>query len=198
MDDATRQRCLKYLYRSYNRDEAFLHLRARPGIRIAPGRGSMSPHLVIVGEAPGRSENRERKPFMGPAGSVLNGLLAGVGLIRRDVFVTNVVKYRPVIGEVTLRNRIPRPSEIADSRRYLLQELELFDDVSPQPLVVLLGGVALWAVQWRVPKPRITDWHGKTWKDEHRSYLAMYHPAVAVYDPTMTDVLRQDFEEVSM
>jgi uracil-DNA glycosylase len=186
-----RQAQLKDLYRAYIRDPAFAHMR-KPGIGFVPGRGSMQPEAVIVGEAPGRHENGTRKPFMGPAGQILNEMLRSVELTRQDVFITNVVKYRPVIGQIQLRNRTPSAEEIEASRRYLLQELDVFD-ATP---VIVLGNSALRALlMWAVKRPNISSYHGKVWYDADRMYYAFYHPAVAVYDPSQKTRLIDDFQQ---
>jgi uracil-DNA glycosylase family 4 len=192
----SKQDTLKQIYKAYALDPAFDRLRSHgPTKRVVPGRGSMDPLLVFVGEAPGRSEATTRKPFMGPAGKVLNGLLASVGLTRADIFITNVVKYRPTIGQVSIRNRTPTPREIEDSKPYLLRELAVFEGVP----VVVLGNTPLRALTAdprgiHGVKPRISDWHGQGWYDAYRMYCALYHPAVAVYEPAMMDTLLDDMD----
>lgn len=184
------QRHLWSIYRAYDRDPAFADLR-RGGKRVCPGRGSMRPEVVFVGEAPGRAEAATRKPFMGAAGQVLNALLDSVGMDRRNVFITNVVKYRPTIGEVTVRNRTPRPDEISASRPYLLAELAVFDGVP----VVCLGNTPLRTLlrpDGPEHKSRVGDWHGHAWWHDDRQYMSLYHPAVGVYDKAMMPVLFAD------
>jgi uracil-DNA glycosylase len=190
-----RQDILKQIYKAYAIDPAFARLRNHGAPkRVVPGRGSMHPRLVFVGEAPGRSEATTRKPFMGPAGKVLNGLLGEIGLTRADIFITNAVKYRPTIGTINIRNRTPSPQEIETSRPYLLGELAVFDGVP----VVVLGNVPLCALTADIRiKRKISEWHGRGWYDADREYRAMYHPAVAVYDPGMLPVLRADMSTVA-
>lgn len=193
-----KQAALKSIYKQYGRDPAFDRLRAHgPPKRVVPGRGSMDPLLVFVGEAPGRNEATTRKPFMGPAGAILNGLLASIGLTRADVFITNAVKYRPTVGTNTIRNRTPTRAEVDASRPYLMAELALFENVP----VVTLGSVPLRAVaadkrSIHGLNPRISDWHGRGWYDAERMYVALYHPAVAVYEPSMMDALLDDMAAV--
>ena len=186
----TRQERLKLIYRNYAANPAFDHLKAHdPPKLLVPGRGSMKPRVIFVGEAPGRVENMSRKPFCGPAGRVLTTLLTHVGLERSEVFVTNVVKYRPTIGTQRIRNRTPWPSEILASWSYLRQEIETFDPGTP---VVLLGQVALKAV--RGGSDSISQLHGTGWYDADRCYVALYHPAVAVYEPERMGQMILDME----
>lgn len=191
----SKQDVLKEIYKAYSCDSAFDQLRSHgPPKRVVPGRGSMDPQVVFVGEAPGESEATTRKPFMGPAGKILNGLLSSIGLTRADVFITNVVKYRPTIGEIRIRNRTPSTAEIDASRPYLLDELAVFEGVP----VVVLGTVALRALtaDKRINR-RISEWHGCGWYDADREYRALYHPAVAVYEPAMMDTLLNDMRCVA-
>lgn len=183
----TRRDELWAIYRDYANDPAFDRLKAHNGPKLlVPGRGSWTPRLVFVGEAPGSHENRTRKPFAGPAGRILNVLLKSVDLNRSEIFITNLVKYRPTIGEISVRNRTPSPDEQRASRPYLIREIEVFDPGTP---VVLMGNTALRAF---MPNDRIKDWHGRGFYDAYRMYAAMYHPAVAVYDESMMDVLLRD------
>lgn len=194
------QDTLKQVYKAYARDPAFHRLRSHgPTKRVVPGRGSMTPHVIFVGEAPGKSEAKTRKPFMGPAGKVLDQLLVSAGLTRGEVFITNVVKYRPTIGEISIRNRTPSPDEVAASRPYLIKELSIMGNDIP---VVLMGKVPMQAM---LPGAgNISDHHGRMWygydgrqrKSVMRTYVTVYHPAVAVYDPSMIDTLIRDFSIV--
>lgn len=183
----SREAALKALYARYAKDPAFDSLRAHGGPkRVCPGRGSLSPQLVLVGEAPGRAEATTRKPFQGAAGQVLTDVLTSIGYTRSDVFITNVVKYRPTIG-ASVRNRTPRLPEQIASWPYLREELEQFPGVP----VVVMGGVAL-AALGSPEMTSITRWHGRGWYDADRMYFAWFHPAVAVYDPRQMDVLLDD------
>jgi DNA polymerase len=190
MDRPERIAMLMNIYREYAGDPAFDSLRSHgPAKRVVPGRGSMFPRFVIVGEAPGQTEARKRKPFQGPAGHVLTGVLASVGLTRSDVFITNAVKYRPTIGTNEIRNRTPRTAEWVASRPYLMRELDVFEGTP----VIALGNVAMRTIQnGQLGKTFISHWHGRGWYDADRMYWAMYHPAYAVYDPSRTPVLLED------
>lgn len=183
---------LTEIYRAYAADPAFASLRGG-GNHVVPGRGSLNPRLVLVGEAPGASEAITRQPFRGPAGMVLNDLLAIVGLDRRELFITNVVKYRPTIGEISIRNRTPAYDEIWSSMPYLEREINVFDNVP----VVVLGTTPLRALMPKQGRPgdvRIGAWHGRTWRRRigGRSFAALYHPAYAVYDASRLPIMKQD------
>lgn len=180
-----RMRALKASYARYAADPKLASLR-RSGSPLCPGRGSMTPRAVLVGEAPGEIEERERKPFRGPAGDVLTGVLTAIGLTRSDVFITNVVKYRPVIGQLRVRNRTPNLAEQMSSWPYIWEEIDVFRGVP----VVCLGKVALAALG--PPGVKVSSWHGTSWYDPHHTFTSWYHPAVAVYDPDMTPVLVDD------
>lgn len=156
-------------------------LRAAGANPLVPGHGAMRPRYAFIGEAPGAAEARMRKPFQGPSGKLLNELLASIGLERDEVYVTNVVKYRP------RNNRDPLPSEKRVSLPYLRRELEL---VAPMYLVTL-GRHALEVLE---PTLRIGQAHGQWQTVAGWPYLMpLYHPAVALYRGTMRATLFEDF-----
>ena len=180
-----RQEMLKEIYKEIAKDRTFEHVRSHsPPKRLVPGRGSMEPRAILVGEAPGRSEAAFQKPFCGKAGQVLDKLLDHISLSRHEVFITNVVKYQPTIGTKTIRNRKPNTIEIAVGRLYLIREIGVFQPSTP---VIVMGATALEALG--PPSASISEWHGRSWHDGDRAYGAMFHPAVATYDPSMLDTL---------
>lgn len=141
--------------------------------------------LVFIGEAPGANEDKEGKPFVGAAGKVLIELLNDVGLKRDDVYITNVVKYRPP------NNRDPLPEEKDSCRTWLNAELML---IEPK-VIIPLGKHAL---ERFVPGLKISSAHGHAY--EHPSGIpifAMYHPAVALYNPTLKKTLVNDFNRLN-
>ena len=106
-----------------------LYLHATQGV---PGDGPPDARIVFIGEAPGRTEDEQGRPFVGRAGQLLDDLLGRAGLKRADVYITNVVKHRPP------DNRPPKTSEIKACQKHLEQEL-----IALKPkLIVLLGGTA--------------------------------------------------------
>lgn len=142
--------------------------------------------IVFIGEAPGLNEDKQGRPFVGAAGKLLNELLSIVGYTREDVYVTNVVKYRPP------ENREPLPEEKDSCRSWLNAEL-----IYIKPKVIIpLGKHAL---ERFVPDLKISSAHGQAY--EHRSGIpifAMYHPAVALYNPTLRATLEKDFRNLKL
>jgi uracil-DNA glycosylase family 4 len=149
------------------------------------GSGHADADLMFVGEAPGAREDEQGVPFVGQAGKLLDSLLGEIGLSRGDVFVANVLKCRPP------QNRDPLPQEIDACQGYLFRQLELI-----QPRVVCtLGNFATKLL--RGDPAGITRLHGR---EEVRTIgprtvrlYPIYHPAAALYTPSMADTLRADF-----
>lgn len=184
---------LRQIYREYHQDPRFTKLRTHhPPKRVVPGRGSMDPLAILVGEAPGEFEAMTRRPFHpdAPAGRILNELLASIGWDRKQLFITNAVKYRPTTGINNIRNRKPFTSECQASRSYLYRELDLFPGVP----VIALGSIATRCLKrprsldldiWmnNVGHPVMGDIHGTGWSVDGRSFFCLYHPALATYHP---------------
>jgi len=143
--------------------------------------------VVIVGEAPGRQEDEEGRPFVGAAGRVLDGLLAAAGLRRDEVYITNVVKSHPTDRRGG-PNRAPRRSEVAACLPWLQQQLAI---IRPR-LVVTLGAHALQAFR---PGETIARVHGRPFRAGGVTVLPLYHPAVALYGVRL-EVLRRDIRQV--
>lgn len=140
--------------------------------------------ILLIGEAPGKNEDLQGRPFVGSAGKFLDELLKSIGFSREEVYVSNVVKYRPP------NNREPQEDEKDACRVWLNAEL-LF--VKPR-VIVTLGRHALGRF---VPDAGITASHGQSF--EHPTGIpvfAMYHPAAALYNPNLRDVLKKDFKEL--
>jgi len=137
--------------------------------------------IVFIGEAPGKNEDLQGKPFVGAAGKFLNQLLESIGFTREDVYVSNTVKYRPP------ENREPTDEEKNSCRVWLNAELMF---IKPKILIPL----GRHAFERFVPGAKISASHGLPF--EHPSSIpifAMYHPAVALYNPNLRDVLKEDF-----
>jgi DNA polymerase len=134
---------------------------------MVPGDGDPAAAVMLVGEAPGASEDKQGRPFVGRAGKLLEELLAEAGLARGDVYITNVVKARPP------GNRDPRADEVAHHMPWLERELAL---VEPR-LVVPLGRHALRHFD-RAAK--ISDVHGTPLRAGDRDLFPLYHPAAAL------------------
>jgi uracil-DNA glycosylase family 4 len=146
---------------------------------LVPGEGNPDAQVVFVGEAPGASEDRQGRPFVGSAGRLLDRLLGDAGLERADVFITNVVKARPP------KNRDPRVKEV---RHYLPWLLAQLDVIEPR-LVVPLGRQAL---AHFAPEARITQAHGQVVETERWRLFPMFHPAAALHNQDLRPVLHED------
>lgn len=139
---------------------------------------------MFVGEAPGAEEDQQGRPFVGAAGRVLTQLLASIGLDRRRVFITNVVKCRPP------GNRDPLPEEIAECNDYLLAQIAL---ITPR-VVCTLGR---FAGQTLVDaKLSISREHGKPRRVSGILYIPLYHPAAALHQQRLIDALEDDMAKV--
>jgi len=156
---------------------------------LVPGEGDAFACLMLVGEAPGAQEAREGRPFVGPAGRNLDAFLAGVGLVRPELYVTNAVKFRPTKAGKGGRevNRTPVPAEVAAFRPWLLAEIEA---VRPR-VVATLGNTALWAVAGEALA--IGDVHGRPLSlKEGVTLFPLYHPASILYRQALRPVYEAD------
>ena len=152
------------------------------------GSGNADADLMFVGEAPGANEDKQGLPFVGQAGRLLDTLLGEIGLTRGDVFVANVLKCRPP------GNRDPLPQEIDACQDYLFRQLEL---IEPK-VVCTLGNFATKLL--RADPMGITRLHGRAELRQlgpRRVRLyPLFHPAAALYTPSMLDTLRTDFHRI--
>lgn len=170
--------------------------------QLVPGMGNADADVIFIGEAPGKKEDEQGEPFVGAAGKFLNEMLEHIGLDRGDVYITNIVKYRPP------GNRDPLPEEKAALWPYLLRQLEV---IEPK-LIVTLGRHSM---EHFLPGKRISQIHGQPkrikakWsiddKDGIRDgkqavatwvILPLYHPAAALYNGGQRQVLLDDFAKI--
>jgi len=145
---------------------------------MVPGEGASDADVMVVGEAPGRNEDEQGRPFVGRAGKLLDELLGEAGLEREQVFITNVVKARPP------GNRDPRAAEVAHHMPWLEAQLAL---IQPR-LVVPLGRHALAHFSGR----KIADVHGHQITERGRVLFPLYHPAAALYNQSLRATLFAD------
>jgi uracil-DNA glycosylase family 4 len=146
---------------------------------IVPGEGNHDADVMLVGEAPGASEDKQGRPFVGRAGKLLDELLAEAGLVRDDVFITNVVKARPP------GNRDPRAAEVAHYLPWLEQQLALI-----KPAVVI--PVGRHALAHFAPGEKITEVHGTLVVAGDRQLVPWLHPAAALRNRDLRETLFQD------
>ena len=140
--------------------------------------------VMIVGEAPGFNEDRQGEPFVGPAGKLLDTLLARIGLARGDVYITNVLKCRPP------QNRDPMPDEAEACTPFLRRQLDL---VKPR-VVLILGRHAL--EQLLPGQGSISRVHGSLVLRGEVAWVPLYHPAAALHNGSLVADLERDFDSV--
>lgn len=149
--------------------------------QAVPGHGDPKAEVVFIGEGPGKNEDEQGIPFCGASGRLLDQLLDSISLDRSKVFITNIVKCRPP------NNRDPLPEEKETcASLYLTKQLEL---IKPK-LIVTLGRHAL---NYFIPNIKISEIHGQPKRYKNQVYLALYHPAVALYNASMRQTLENDF-----
>jgi uracil-DNA glycosylase family 4 len=153
--------------------------------QAVPGKGVASAEVIFIGEAPGKNEDLQGVPFIGAAGKFLDEMLASIQMERSDVYITNIVKYRPP------ENRDPSPDEIRDCEEWLHAQINI---INPS-LIVTLGRHAL---NHFFPELSIGDVHGTMIRKSFpeigiRSFLPLYHPAAALYNGSMRNTLKDDF-----
>ncbi|HEX3082155.1 MAG TPA: uracil-DNA glycosylase [Candidatus Saccharimonadia bacterium] len=144
------------------------------------GVGDPDAAVMFIGEAPGANEDKQGEPFVGAAGQFLNEMLASIGFKRSDVYITNIVKYRPP------GNRDPEPEEKTAFMPYLKRQIEV---IRPK-LIVFLGRHAMSTF---LPELRISQAHGQPVRKDGQVYLPLFHPAAALYNGSMKNTLMDDF-----
>ena len=154
--------------------------------RAVPGEGNPHASVMLVGEAPGFYEDQQGRPFVGPAGQLLDQLLKIAGFARKDVFITNVIKHRPP------GNRDPEEAEIVACDTFLKAQIAA---INPR-VVVTLGRFSL--AKFLPTARSMKDVHGKAFPYEGRLVCAMYHPAAALHQGSLRSVLEQDFRMLPM
>ncbi len=151
--------------------------------RTVPGDGDPNAELMFIGEGPGFHEDQQGRPFVGQAGKLLDDLLASIGLTRAEVFVANVVKCRPP------QNRDPQPDEIAACEPYLSEQIA---GIRPK-LIVPLGR---FATQYFIPRATIGRARGVLTEAGDWRIYPVYHPAAALRQSSLLQVLRDDFARI--
>ncbi len=155
---------------------------------VVLGDGNPCSEVMLVGEAPGRQEDLQGKPFVGKAGQLLDKMLASVGLSRDHLYITNVLKCRPP------NNRDPLPEELSSCKPFLIRQVRLLE-----PKVVLtLGRYSLWTFLSRGVK--ISQVRGKLFYTEFASkkliILPTFHPAFVLRNPKYEPIYKRDFQRL--
>ncbi len=161
-------------------------------LNLVMGDGNPNADIVFIGEAPGKNEDEQGLPFVGAAGKFLNEMLAAAGLDRSDVFITNIVKYRPP------NNRDPLPEEKQAFWPYLARQLEIID---PKAIVTL----GRHSMEFFLSDARISQIHGHAVRKKVKYHdgkkhdwliVPLYHPAAALYNGGLRQTLIDDFLKV--
>jgi DNA polymerase len=152
-----------------------------------PGIGNDKATVMFIGEGPGKEEDLRGEPFVGAAGKLLTEMIESIGWKRSDVYIANVVKHRPP------DNRDPLPDEVEACWPFLKRQIEL---IQPK-LIVFLGRHAM---NRFFPALQISKVHGQAFRKDflnHKQvFLALYHPAAALYNGSMKTTLFSDFEKI--
>lgn len=155
-----------------------------PGINAVFGEGNPDAQIMFIGEAPGFHENEERRPFVGQAGKLLRKNLAINGWQEDEVYITNIVKFRPP------ENRDPTPQEIEFFRPFLDKQIEI---INPK-IIVTLGRFSMY--KFLGVGVSISRIHGQPRTASGRIIFPMFHPAAALRDGTMMKAFEQDFQKL--
>jgi len=167
-----------------------LHLTRKNAV---PGEGNPNAEIMLIGEAPGANEDEEGRPFVGAAGKLLTELLSSIGLNRKDVFITNLVKCRPP------NNRDPEEDEIIACSPYLDEQIRI---IKPKIIVTLgkhsttyiLGKIGMKVKSISAVRGKFFTWN---YGNVTISVFPTYHPAAALYNPSLRDELFSDFKKIS-
>jgi uracil-DNA glycosylase family 4 len=157
---------------------------SRSRINAVPGQGQLSSKIILIGEAPGKNEDEQGKPFVGAAGRVLNQALEKADIKKDEVFITNVVKCRPP------GNRVPENDERSICRQYLYREISL---IEPK-IICILGSTAYSSI---LGGKSITKNRGKIVERNGLKYFLTIHPAAAIYNKDLRLVLNNDLLKLS-
>ena len=157
---------------------------AEQATQLVIGDGNLDAEIVFIGEAPGKNEDLQGLPFVGASGKFLNEMLAAAGMERKDVYITNIVKYRPP------NNRDPSPQEKAAFWPYLLKQLQI---INPK-VVITLGRHSM---EYFLPGMKIGEIHGQAKRiqfGDHKIVIVpLFHPAAALYNGSLRQTLIDDF-----
>ncbi|MFQ5610738.1 MAG: uracil-DNA glycosylase [Anaerolineae bacterium] len=148
-----------------------------------PGSGTPDADIMFIGEGPGFHEDRQGEPFVGAAGKFLDTLLESIGLSRKQVYITNVIKCRPP------GNRDPLPEELDACRDYLERQIAL---IRPK-VIVTLGRFSMYRY---FPNASITKIHGQAKRVGNILVVPMFHPAAALHQPKWRPLVEEDFRKL--
>lgn len=167
------------------KDQSICPELAANSTQLVLGEGSLDAEVLFIGEAPGKKEDELGRPFVGAAGKFLDVMLERIALKREDVYITNIVKYRPPA------NRDPLPDEIKAFMPYLKWQIDI---IKPR-LIVFLGRHSMNVF---LPELRISEAHGTVIRKDGYVYYPLYHPAAALYNGGMRQTLLDDFAGIPL
>lgn len=156
---------------------------AKGRTQVVPGEGNPDADVMFIGEGPGYHEDQQGRPFVGPAGQILDELIGSIGLRREDVYIANMVKCRPP------GNRDPLPEETAACDPWLTGQIELIDP----KVIVTLGRHSL---QRFLPGAAISKAHGQPRRVDGRTVMPVHHPAAALYQQSLRATIEADFKKI--
>lgn len=160
---------------------------AKTATNLVMGDGNVNADIVFIGEAPGKNEDEQGLPFVGAAGKFLNEMLASIGLDRQDIYITNIVKYRPP------NNRDPLPQEKKAFWPFLVRQC----DVIEPKIIVTLGRHSM---EYFLHDMKISQIHGEPKRIQFGErkvvIVPLYHPAAALYNGGMRETLIDDFSRI--
>ena len=148
-----------------------------------PGKGNQNAEVIFIGEAPGKNEDLHGEPFIGTAGKKLNDALENAGLIRSNVYITNIVKCRPP------KNRIPNDVEKTTCSDYLNNEIKI---INPK-IICLLGNTTYNSI---LGGKEISKNHGKFVRKNNQLYFITFHPAAIIYNQKLDKVFKNDIKKL--
>jgi len=156
--------------------------------QVVPGAGSAEAEIMFIGEAPGKNEDEQGIPFVGAAGKFLDEMLLAINLKREDIYIANTVKCRPP------QNRDPLPEEKDTCWNWLEKQIEI---IKPK-IIVTLGRHSM---NLFLPEQRISEVHGRALRRDvpkmgKQIFFTLYHPAAALYNGGMREVLMKDFKKI--
>ena len=149
------------------------------------GEGSAESEVMFIGEAPGASEDKLGRPFVGRAGKLLDKLIADIGWKRENIYISNIVKRRPP------ENRDPFPEELEAYRPYLTEEIEILNPKIIAPL-------GRYSMNYILPLAKISNDHGRVFWWGERLVIPLYHPAAALRSTNVLRALEVDFHKLKL
>lgn len=156
---------------------------AKQRTQVVPGEGDEHAEVMFIGEGPGYHEDQQGRPFVGPAGKLLDELIASIGMKREQVYIANAVKCRPP------GNRDPLPGEIEACKHWLDGQIEM---INPK-VIVTLGRHSMARF---LPQETISKAHGKPLMAGQRLIFPVHHPAAALYQASLRKTIEDDFQKL--